>query len=211
MKNASQETINNFHRLYYDSMQQTWQGTWWLGVPALKCPLDLWVYQEILVEKKPDLIIETGTYQGGSALFLASICDLLGNGKVLSVDVENRQGKPKHPRIRYLLGSSTSDSVVNEVRFSFSKGDMVMVILDSDHAYTHVLDELRVYGDMVTSGQYLIVEDTNIGHPILPQFGLGPFEAARQFLTERSDFTVDEGREKFFLTFNSGGYLRKIR
>ena len=68
--------VDEFHRLYYNSPDRTWQNTFWLGVRAQKCPLDLWIYQEILWEMKPDLIIECGTAHGGSALFLASICDI---------------------------------------------------------------------------------------------------------------------------------------
>jgi Cephalosporin hydroxylase len=45
-----------------------------------KCPLDLWIYQELLHELEPDLIVETGTAESGSALFLASICDLVDKG-----------------------------------------------------------------------------------------------------------------------------------
>jgi cephalosporin hydroxylase len=69
--------VDHFHKLYYGSEDQTWKNTFWLGTPTQKCPLDLWIYQEIIFEIKPDAIIECGTYGGGSALFLASICDLL--------------------------------------------------------------------------------------------------------------------------------------
>ena len=41
-----------FHRLYYDA-ETTWKQTSWLGQPVQKCPLDLWVYQEILVGRDP--------------------------------------------------------------------------------------------------------------------------------------------------------------
>src|SRR3954469_4333597 len=84
---------DNFHRLYYESRERTWGNTFWLGHRVLKCPLDLWIYQEILYEVRPALIIETGTYLGGSALFLASICDLLG-GEVVTVDADRREGLP---------------------------------------------------------------------------------------------------------------------
>ena len=86
----------------------------------------------------------------------------------------------------------------------------VIVILDSDHSYAHVLEELRLYAPLVTSGSYLVVEDTNVnGHPVDPDHGPGPMEAVLDFLRESDEFAVDESREKFLLTFNPHGFLRK--
>src|SRR5262245_27601168 len=113
---TSATAIDAFHELYYDSREQTWGNSFWLGHRALKCPFDLWIYQEILYEVQPELIIETGTYLGGSALFLASICDLLGHGEVVTIDADRREGLPRHPRITYLTGSSTSRGVLGRVR-----------------------------------------------------------------------------------------------
>ena len=71
---------------------QVWRhDTTWLGRPALKCPLDLWIYQEILCRTRPDLIVEPGTAAGGSALFLASICDLLDHGRVVTIDIKETE------------------------------------------------------------------------------------------------------------------------
>ena len=85
-----------------------------------------------------------------------------------------------------------------------------MVILDSDHSRDHVLRELELYAPFVTRGCYLVVEDTNVnGHPVVPGFGPGPMEAVTAFLRTAADFTVDHAREKFMLTFNPSGYLRR--
>ena len=48
--------------------------------------------------------IETGTGDGGRALFLASICELLGHGQVVSIGEHSREDLPRHPRIRYVDG-----------------------------------------------------------------------------------------------------------
>ncbi len=205
---------DQFHRLYYDAggLGRTWASTRWLGIPTQKCPFDLWIYQEILFELKPDVIIECGTADGGSALFLASLCDLLGKGRVVTVDIKENPARPKHPRITYLLGSSTAERIVDQIRQSIHEGDTVMAVLDSDHRKEHVVNELRIYSRLVTVGSYLIVEDTNLnGHPVAPSFGPGPLEAVHEFLERNGDFVVDRTREKFLLTFNPGGYLRRIR
>jgi cephalosporin hydroxylase len=207
---TERRVIRAFHRLFYESGTQTWSNTRWLGVPAQKCPFDLWVYQELLHELRPAVIVECGTADGGSALYLASICDLLGEGEIVTVDIRDLPGRPQHERISYLSGSSTAPEIVQAIQERVDGRSPILVILDSNHERDHVLAEMRLYGPLVTPGSYLVVEDSNInGHPVLPEFGPGPLEAIESFLAESDEFTVDESREKYFLTFNPRGYLRK--
>lgn len=209
---SERELVDRFHRLYYDAANfgKTWKDTRWMGVPTWKCPLDLWIYQEMLFELKPDLIIETGTFNGGSAHFMASLCDILNKGRIISIDVQDRAGRPTHKRVEYWLSSSTAPEIVERVRKQIQPGNTVLVFLDSDHRRDHVLAEMRAYAPMVTPGSYMVVEDSNLnGHPVHPEFGPGPMEALDAFLVENRDFEIDESREKFFLTFNPRGYLRK--
>jgi len=204
----SDEIVRDFHKLYYDSAVQA--RTEWLGVKARKVPLDLWIYQEIVFEKRPGLVIETGTAHGGSAYFLASIFDLIGSGRIVTVDIKPREGRPEHPRIAYVHGDSAAPEIVADVTKRVEPGEDVMVILDSAHDCDHVLKELHAYGPLVTPGQYLVVEDTNVnGHPVRPEWGPGPMEAVEAFREQDlgRNFTVDHDREKFFMTFNPDGYL----
>jgi cephalosporin hydroxylase len=204
--------VEEFHALYYRQASRTWQNTFWIGTPIWKFPLDLWVYQEICTEIRPDVIIESGTYKGGSALFLAHVCDALGKGAVVSIDIESRPDRPQHPRITYIHGPSTSSLVVKEMQNIAHNASVVLVILDSDHSKDHVLREMELFAPLVTVGSYLIVEDTNLnGHPVVPEFGPGPMEAVREFLQKNHDFAVDSSREKFFLTTNPSGYLKRVR
>ncbi|TMF04924.1 MAG: cephalosporin hydroxylase [Chloroflexi bacterium] len=204
--------VDAFHHLYYDHPENTWDNTYWLGVPTQKCPLDLWIYQEIIFEVRPNVIVECGTCKGGSALYLASICDLTKGGRVFSIDIEPGRTRPNHKRVRYILGSSTDPDVVGLVRQQTRANDRVLVILDSNHSKEHVLNELRAYAPMVTTGGYIIVEDTNInGHPVYEEFGPGPMEAVDEFLATNSDFEVDRSREKFLMGFNPRGWLRRVR
>jgi cephalosporin hydroxylase len=200
----------SFHRLFYYNGARTWSNTTWLGVSLQKCPLDLWVYQELLVDLKPAAIVECGTAFGGSAYFLASLCELLEHGEIITIDVESRADRPVHERLTYLTGSSTDPAIVASVEEFIGGRGPVLVLLDSDHTKEHVLSELRLYGPLVTPGSYLVVEDSNVnGHPVLPDFGPGPMEAIEEFLKADADFSVDRSREKYFLTFNPSGYLRK--
>ena len=105
----SEGLVRAFHRHFYDQPQRTWDNTTWLGVKVLKCPLDAWIYQEILWETRPDLIVECGTRFGGSAYYLATLCDLMGRGEVLTIDIDTAyDSRPNHPRITYLAGSSVA-------------------------------------------------------------------------------------------------------
>ncbi|HUH15701.1 MAG TPA: CmcI family methyltransferase [Gaiellaceae bacterium] len=197
------------HDVLYGS--DVWTKATWLGAQALKNPLDLWVYQEIMVETRPELVVETGTYRGGSAYFLASICDLLGEGEVVSIDIETvRDDYPEHPRITYLGGrSSTDPEVVAEIR-ARAEGKRTLVVLDSDHSQAHVEAELAAYARLVPVGGYVIVEDSNIGR-IRKDLMPGPLEAIETFLSKTDDFEIDREREKFLITFNPSGYLRRVR
>ncbi|MGH9122543.1 MAG: CmcI family methyltransferase [Acidimicrobiales bacterium] len=202
------QVTDAFHRLWYDT--ERWRESQWMGTTALKCPFDLWVYQELIFELEPDLIVETGTAFGGSARYLATMLDLCGNGEIVTIDVEAREDRPSHPRVTYLLGSSVADEVVAEVHRRAEGARTVMVLLDSDHRAEHVLAELRAYSPLVTPGSYLVVEDTNvIGRPVYPSFGPVPGEATEAFLAESDLFEVDRSKEKFLLTFNPGGWLKR--
>jgi cephalosporin hydroxylase len=205
---ATQDTVTRFHLLsfYGGALQQTY----WLGVPLLKSPLDCWVYQELIHDLRPDLIIETGTDLGGSALFFASVCDLVDHGRVVSVDLRPA-ARVTHPRITFLVGDSTSAEVLDDVRQAAAGAERVMVILDSDHHAAHVARELRAYREFVSLGSYLVVEDTNVnGHPVMPEHGPGPYEAVEEFLRQDSDFQVDKSREKFLMTYFPNGFLKRV-
>jgi cephalosporin hydroxylase len=197
------------HDVLYQS--DAWTEARWLGAQALKNPLDLWVYQEIVFETRPELIVETGTYRGGSALYLASLCDLLGGGEVVSIDIEPiRDDYPVHPRITYLGGRSSIDpAVIEEVRRR-TAGRRLLVILDSDHSQGHVEAELAAYTPLIPVGCYVIVEDSNIGR-IRKDLTPGPLEAIETFLASTDAFEIDRSREKFLITFNPSGYLERVR
>jgi cephalosporin hydroxylase len=206
-------TINRFHDLYYNGLNAgdfIYDHTYWMNVPCLKCPLDLWIYQEIIVEQKPDLIIETGTHKGGSALYLAHLLDLIGQGEIVTIDILGDPARPVHPRISYVQGSSADEALIQQILSEHPQSNR-LVILDSDHSKTHVLAELQLLAPLVPIGGYVIVEDTNInGHPTFPTFGEGPYEAVQEFLSHHPNFIIDESREKFLMTFNPQGYLKRM-
>lgn len=209
------ETVRKFHQLWYDGVAGVppWQTTTWLGVPMQKCPMDVWVYQEIIHRTRPEVIIETGVRWGGSVLYLASMLDLLGEGRVIGVDISLSrvfEHARKHPRISLFEASSADPSVVAQIAAA-AKGKRTMVILDSDHSESHVLRELELYGPLVSPGHYMVVEDTNInGHPVNFEHGPGPMEALQRYLPAHSgEWIHDDTAERLYLTFFPRGYLVK--
>jgi cephalosporin hydroxylase len=203
--------VRGFHMLFYMDSERTWASTTWMGAPCLKNPMDAWIYQEILYKLQPDVLIECGTNLGGSAYYFAHLFDLIGRGRVISIDINANPGKPEHPRIEYLVMSSTSPECLAAIGARVRPGEKVMAILDSDHSKAHVAKELELYAPLVTRGQYLVVEDTNLnGHPVTRAYGPGPMEALEEFLARAKDFEVDRAfAERLKLTFFPNGWLRK--
>jgi cephalosporin hydroxylase len=143
-------------------------------------------------------------------LFMAHVLDLLGRGEIITIDSQSAV-RPSHPRIRYVLGSSGDETLVADL-LRDRPDEVRLVVLDSDHSESHVRHELELLSPWVTVGSYLIVEDTNInGHPTFPAFGPGPFEAVTKFLENHPEFVVDHSREKFLMTFNPRGFLKRVR
>ena len=196
---------DDFHHVLYPT---AWT-TRYMGIPTVKSPLDLWVYQEILFDVRPDLIIECGTYKGGTTLFLAHLMDALGHGMIVSLDPDKHL-VPRHSRIIYINKSSLDQDPGEYSRH----GERILVILDSDHSASHVAKEIAKYSPLVSVGSYLIVEDTDIaGHPIdNPEFPGDPWSAVQEFINSPGcGFEIDRGREKYFVSQNPCGYLKRVR
>ncbi len=199
----------------------------WLGIPIIQFPQDMIAMQEIVWKVKPDLIIETGIAHGGSLVFYASMLELIGgDGQVVGVDIDirehNRVNIEKHPmckRITMIEGSSVDENTVQKV-YKLAKGrDRVMVVLDSNHTYEHVCDELRFYSPLVAKDSYLIVCDTVI-EDIPDEFckdrpwskGNNSKTAVLEFLKDNDEFINDESiDEKLFLTVCPNGFLKRVK
>ena len=183
--------------------------TTYFGVRAQKCPLDFWVYREIIFEIKPDIIIEIGNNYGGSTYALAHICDNLGQGRIVGVDIDQSKIPDvvrEHSRVNLIEGDGCDR--LDAVKSFMNDGDVVLVIEDSSHTYENTLNVMRAYGPLVTPGSYLIVEDSNSWHGLDEGYKPGPYEAIETYITETDRFEIDRSREAFFITWNPIGYLR---
>ncbi|MGH8905199.1 MAG: CmcI family methyltransferase [Egibacteraceae bacterium] len=205
-----------YHHWYYERL--VWRTTTWLGVPILKSVSDMWNYQEIITDLRPSLVVEFGTFMGGSALFFATVMEKLCDDYIVfTVDINRRQVRDEalaHERIEVFTASSTDDSVRQRLcDLRTAHPGPVFAILDSDHTETHVLGELELLRTVLARGDYLVVEDTNLnGHPVLPGCGPGPHEALERFLSEHpGEFLQDREREgKFGFTFAPDAFLVRL-
>ena len=186
----------------------------WMGIPTWKNVLDLWIYQELVSKVRPDIIIEMGSYKGGSTLYLAHLLDIIGHGRIVSVDIDHSNFKVSHTRITTKTGSTQDQSVVDFVK-GICQNARVMIIHDADHSAKMVLKDLHTYADLVSDESYFIVEDGIVdlfsgesaiggclGEP-------GPLSAVRKFLKKDRRFVVDRDCEKYLMTSNPNGYLKK--
>jgi cephalosporin hydroxylase len=178
-------------------------GFSWLGRPIIQLPDDMLRIQEAIWQVRPDVIIETGIAHGGSLIFYASLFEMLGNGRVIGLDIDirahNRAAIEAHPmmkRITMIEGSSVAADVVAQVKSLIAPTDTVMLILDSNHARDHVAAELAAYADLVTPGSYILSQDGVMqlvaGSPRAPADWAtdNPITAVRAFLAARPDFEL---------------------
>jgi cephalosporin hydroxylase len=180
------------------------------GIPTQKCPNDFWVYQEIVYEVKPTLIVEIGNFQGGSAVALADIQNRFGYGRVIGVDINHQHLSEKaksDPRITFITGDAVS--CLEKVKSLILPNDKVLIIEDSSHEYDNTLNIMRNYWPLVSPGSYFIIEDGICYHGITEGPRPGPYEAVQDFLKENSNFVSEREREGFVITWNPNGYLRR--
>jgi len=207
---VNQEVIDAYMMEFYQSGLICQMS--WLGTPIWKTPCDLWIYQEMLHDVRPAAVIECGTSSGGTSAWLAAVLGMIGDGRVLTIDIAPQPVYPQHPALTYHFGNTTSPERLVAVQEWLGGCSPVMAILDSDHKADHVLRELDLYGPLITPGSYLIVEDTHINHPWkVPGIDRGPAEALADWLPQHPEFAPDLARERFGMTLCRGGFLRRAQ
>ena len=112
----------------------------WLGMPIIQNPYDMILMQELIFSVRPDLILETGIAHGGSLIYYASLLEILGNGRVIGVDIDirahNRKLIEKHPmikRIEMIQSGSTDKNLIAQLKNKVKKYKKILVCLDSHH------------------------------------------------------------------------------
>lgn len=202
----------------------------WFGRPIIQLPEDMVRIQEVLYRVRPDVVIETGVAHGGSLIFYATLFKAMGCGRVVGVDIEIREhnrraieGHELAPLIHLIEGSSTDPGTVAKVREQIRPGERVLVILDSNHTYAHVADELEAYASMVTPGSYLVATDGimkdlhDVPRGQSDWVRDNPTAAAADFAARHAEFQLEQPAWPFNesgltrnLTHWPGAYLRRV-
>ena len=203
------------HRLMYEPT--------WLGVPIIQLAEDIVMMQELIYKVKPDVIVETGVAHGGTAVFYASLLELIGKGKVIGVDIEIRKNNELNikshflsKRIDLIQGSSVDPEILKQVRSRIKETDRVLVALDSNHSYDHVLKELESYAPLVSRDSYLVamdgaqewVWDIPAGKKEWKQDN--PLRAIKEFLKDHPEWEADPHYNRFMITSSPLGFLRRV-
>ena len=191
----------------------------WLGRPIIQLPEDMVRTQEVIYRVKPDVIFETGVAHGGSLIYYASLCKVLGRGRVVGIDIEirphNRKAIESHELASYITlieGSSTAPEVVAKVKQQLKPGETALVLLDSNHTKAHVLAELEAYHDLVSPGSYIVATDGIMKD--LPDVPRGqrdwtwdnPTDAAIEFAAQHPEFVIEQPA----WAFNESGLKRNL-
>ena len=180
-------------------------------IPIIKCPFDYVIYQMILWEVKPDLIIEVGTNKGGSALYFADLLDMIGHGEIHTIDIEDivHEEVKNHKRIKFFKSGYEKYDLKNTEGFK-----KIMIIEDGSHTYEDVKAALHKFNSVVNKNSYFIVEDG-----ILDKMGWknkyngGPNRAIKEFILENDSYIIDRKWCDLFginATFNTNGFLKRI-
>lgn len=240
-KRQSEDT--SFRQLSTTWLNESWKNKYtyhfkWLGRPIIQMPQDIVALQEIIWKVKPDLIIETGIAHGGSLCLSASMLAMLEmeefkinsnekvkERKVIGIDIDIRKHNKEKLETHFLSDkidmietSSIDNKTFEEVKSISRNYSNVMVMLDSCHTEDHVLQELNLYGSLVSKNSYCIVFDT-----IVEKMDSGfsknrpwnktnsPKSAIDKFLKINKNFKADSSIDnKLLLSMAPGGFLKKL-
>jgi cephalosporin hydroxylase len=212
---ASKYSMSVADWMIYHQQKVVFDKVRWMGIETQKNVLDCWLYQELLWNVRPDVLIEIGSYAGGSTMYFCHLFDLLRHGQVISIDINRSSYQAAHPRLTDITGDCSDPAIVAEVS-NLCRGKRVMAIHDADHTREAVLRDLRLYADLISVGSYFIVEDGVVdlfdasAAPLLGWDRPGPLAAIREFLEEDRRFVVDEDCERYLITYNPRGYLKRV-
>ena len=209
-----------------------------LGIYFLQNPNDAITIAEILHDQDVDLLIESGSYQGASALFFATIMyqyrynskdKTIRPFKIITMDTsaDAKGFIDRYPLlsnyINFISQGSTSEYSKSTVNSTFyeMKPKNVFILLDGDHYAQTVYEELSFYQNYLPNlGNYILVQGTRLSSRWHMKYCAqskfdgpcnGPQEAVNLFLKNDNQkrFIIDQTKEYLFSTSHKG-WIKRI-
>lgn len=212
----------------YENRRWTAKRDTYFGVPLLKFPEDLRVYEHLIEECQVNVVVEVGTAAGGSALWFRDRLALAGRylhlppPAVVTVDIDMAEARRQLRRtdrsytdtITLIEGDIRDADVVERVHASVPEGARVLVVDDGAHEVDALGASLDGLWPLVSPGSYLVVEDTHISYPALMSAeprrdGPTLAEFVGDWLTTHTEFVQTREPERYVVTSNPGGYLQR--
>lgn len=196
------------------------------GVPLLKFPEDLRVYEHLLWDVKPDTVIELGTHHGGGALWFRDRLltlqsyGLVSDVRVVSIDIDQtaardalRRADPLYAEAIHLVeGNVCDEQLVEAVRPLV--GGRCFIVEDSAHTYDTTKAALEQFSRFVPPGGYFVVEDGCVDIDemrLVDDWPRGVLPALGDWLASEqgSEFRVRRDLELYGISCHPGGFLQR--
>ena len=138
-----------------------WNKHKWKGLTLMKDPMTLSIYMMMIQDLKPKTILEFGTYDGGSALWMEDIMKSLSlDFKIHTFDINPERVKlPEDSKIKYHeLDNNKINDFIDQSRELFENMESPILIIEDSHV--NVDEVVRSIDPFLKSGDYLVIEDT---------------------------------------------------
>ena len=151
-----------FFNKYAAQIKHTkWNHSKWKGLTLMKDPMSLNVYMMLIQELKPKTILEFGTYDGGSALWIEdTIKSLCLDCDIHTFDInQDRVKLPKSSKIKsHQLDNTKINEFIDQKRILFENLESPILMIEDSHVNANGL--IIAINPFLKSGDYLIIEDT---------------------------------------------------
>ena len=199
------------------------------GIPMLKFPEDLRVYEHLLFSERVEVVVEIGVQAGGSALwFRDRLRALAGYGQisrplVVGVDIDISEARrhlaqvdPTYENeITLVEGDVRDPAVAQRVRGLVEPGTSCLVVEDSAHNYETTTAALTEFARIIRPGGFFVVEDGCVDieemrlHVDWPR---GVIPAIHDWLAsaEGSEFQQRRDLELYGISCHPEGFLQRL-
>ena len=198
------ERINIFNNIAERIITAKREYLKWKDLTFMKDPMTLSIYLQLLQDLKPKTILEFGTYEGGSALWMHDLMISLNlECKIHTFDINSE--KVRLPNLESLIFHQLDNfhiiEYVKENYKLFSSMKRPVLVIEDSHK--NIKELLGTIDSFLDTGDYLVIEDTT---------EFDKYQQMDLFLSEH-DYLVDRHYCDFWgdnYSLNINSFLKKI-